>query len=87
MARELVGPGEFIEVFVDTPLEVASSATRRASTQGAAPARSRISPASSRPMRRRNTPKRRIDTAQWSPEQSVQALLDYFGAKKLINLG
>jgi bifunctional enzyme CysN/CysC len=32
MARELMGEGEFVEVFVDTPLEVCGSAIRRAST-------------------------------------------------------
>ncbi len=33
MARDLMAEGEFLEVFVDTPLEIASSATRRASTR------------------------------------------------------
>jgi bifunctional enzyme CysN/CysC len=33
MARQLLGEGEFIEVFMDTPLEVAENATRRASTR------------------------------------------------------
>ncbi len=34
MARELMGEGEFVEVFVDTPLEECASATPRASTRG-----------------------------------------------------
>jgi bifunctional enzyme CysN/CysC len=34
MARELAGAGEFIEIFVDTPIEVCMRATPRASTQG-----------------------------------------------------
>ena len=33
MARELVAPGEFIEVFVDTPLAEAERATPRACTK------------------------------------------------------
>ena len=56
MARDTVGEGEFLEVFVDTPLSTACSAIPRASTRGRRPARSRTSPASTAPMRR---PKRR----------------------------
>ena len=35
MARELFEPGEFVEVFVDTPLAVAERAIRRALLQKA----------------------------------------------------
>ena len=58
MARGLVAPGEFIEVFVDTPLAVAEAARRQGPLQkGAARRTEAISPASIRPTRRRRTPK------------------------------
>ena len=51
MVRATMGPGDFIEVFVDTPLESARHATPRGSTRRPAPARSRASPASTTPTR------------------------------------
>jgi bifunctional enzyme CysN/CysC len=56
MARELMGEGEFVEVFVDTPFEECAGATRRGSMPRRCAARSRISPASIRPMKRRKMP-------------------------------
>ena len=56
MARELVETGEFIEIFVDTPLARSRDArSSRASMPRRGAARSRISPASPRPMRRLNS--------------------------------
>ena len=51
-ARERVGAGEFLEVFVDTPLEIAASAIRKASTARPMKACCRTSPASMPRMRR-----------------------------------
>ena len=57
MARELLGEGEFLEVFVDTPLEVCMQRDpARASTKKPRPGRSRTSPVSTAPMRRRKRP-------------------------------
>ena len=56
LVRDTAAEGEFIEIFVDAPLETASPAIRRACTSGRLPARSRTSPASTsrtkRPRRR-----------------------------------
>jgi bifunctional enzyme CysN/CysC len=49
MARDMMAAGEFIEVFVDTPLAVAEAARRQGPLQeGARAASSRTSPASTR---------------------------------------
>ena len=57
MARELVGEGEFVEVFVDTPLVGRRGARPEGPLHARrAPARSRTSPASTRPTRRRSSP-------------------------------
>ena len=57
MARELVGAGEFIEVFVDTPHRGLHAArSQGALRKGQGRRRSRISPASTAPMRRRSRP-------------------------------
>ena len=57
-ARLLGEPGEFIEVFVDTPLAVAEAARSQGPVQeGARAATSRTSPASTRPTSRRRTPR------------------------------
>ena len=57
MVRELLDEGEFVEVFVDTPLEECIARDPRGSTPARSPARSRTSPASTRPTRRRRTPR------------------------------
>ena len=57
MVRALVEPGEFIEVFVDTPIEDCIERDPKGLYAKAQPGPSRISPASMRPTRRRKTPK------------------------------
>ena len=58
MARELFGEGEFIEVFVDTPLEVAEARDRKGLYAKARRGRDHAtSPASTRPTRRPRRPK------------------------------
>ena len=46
LVREMMVPGEFIEIFVDTPIAVAEARDVRAFTRRPGAARSRISPAS-----------------------------------------
>ena len=52
MARELVEAGEFFEIYVDTPLEVAEHAIPRACTKRRGAASSPTSPASTAPTSR-----------------------------------
>jgi bifunctional enzyme CysN/CysC len=61
MVREMLPEGEFIEIFVDTPLAEAERRDPRASTPRRARASSRTSPASTAPTSRR-APEIRIDT-------------------------
>ena len=75
MAREIMGEGEFIEVFVDTPLEECAEARSEGPLrQGAAPARSRTSPASIRPTRRRRMPDVHLENFGRSPDDLVETL-------------
>ena len=53
MARELMPEGEFLEIFVDAPLAVCEARDPKGLYARAAPARSRTSPASTRPTSRR----------------------------------
>ena len=58
MARELFAPGEFLEVFVDTPAGARpSSAIPRVYTRRRGAARSSTSPVSTRPTSGRRTPR------------------------------
>ncbi len=81
MARELMPEGEFIEVFVDTPLEVAERATRRGSTRARGPARSRISPASTSPYEPPAAPDIHLNgAASATPEALADQIIAYLEA-------
>ena len=77
MARELIGQGEFIEIFVDTPLEVCEARDpkglyRKART-GQIPNFTGISSAYEPP----EDPEIRLETSAQSVEQSVEQLIAY----------
>lgn len=57
LARQLVGPDEFLEVFVDAPLDVCKRRDPKGSMPAHSPGRSRTSPASRRPTSRRRHPR------------------------------
>ena len=57
LVRDTAAAGEFIEIFVDTPLETAIARDPKGLyKQGRSPARSRISPASTSPTSGRKAP-------------------------------
>ena len=56
MVRELLDADEFIEIFVDTPIEECIARDPKGCTGARSPARSRISPASISPMKCRKIP-------------------------------
>ena len=68
--------GEFIEVFVDTPIEECIRGIRRASTPKPRPARSRISPAIDAPYEAPESPEIHLRTVGHAPEQLAEYLLD-----------
>ena len=68
MARELLGDGEFIEVYVDTPLAVAEAPRPQGPLRQGPPRRTaRTSPASTRPTSRRSHPELRLDASGTGP--------------------
>ena len=56
-ARELLGEGNFIEIYCDCPINVCEQRDVKACISGRGPARSRISPASHPPMKSRSIPR------------------------------
>ena len=68
--------GEFCEVFVDTPLDVAEHATRRGSTARRGAASSRTSPASIRPTRSPEAAELHVDTTRLSPDDAADCVIN-----------
>jgi bifunctional enzyme CysN/CysC len=77
MARELVGPGEFIEIFVDTPLDVAEArdpkGLYRKARQGQLKNFTGIDSAYEAPER----PELRIETTRLTAEQATDEIVKY----------
>lgn len=77
MARELIGQGEFIEIFVDTPLDVCEArdpkGLYRKARMGQIPNFTGISSVYEAP----ENPEIRLDTSAQSVEQSVEQLIAY----------
>ena len=68
MARDLFEEGEFVEMFVDTPLEICEARDPKGPLpQGARGPDQRISPASTRPTSRRSGPRSRSTRARRRP--------------------
>ena len=76
LARSSAGDGEFIEVFVDTPLDVAEARDPKGLYAKARPASSRTSPGSSRPTRRPSTPMF-ASTRPCDPEAAADLVVEH----------
>jgi bifunctional enzyme CysN/CysC len=75
MARQLFGPGEFIEVFVDTPLEVAESRDPKGLFKKARRGELKNFTGVDSPYEAPQNPEVRIDTTAVSPEAAAGALI------------
>jgi bifunctional enzyme CysN/CysC len=77
MARALVGKGEFIEVFVDTPLEVAESRDQKGLYRKARRGDLRNFTGVDSPYEVPEYPELRLDTTRLAAEESAQAVLQH----------
>ena len=75
MARSLVEEGEFIEVFVDAPLEVAEGRDPKGLYRKARRGELRNFTGIDAPYERPESPELHLDTAAQSPEESADAVL------------
>ena len=82
-ARALFEPCEFVEIFVDAPLELARRATPRGTTARRARARSKGLTGIDAPYEPPLQPELRLDTAAGTPEDAAQAILDHLRATGL----
>lgn len=84
MARGLVGDGEFIEVFVDTPLAVAESRDIKGLYDKARKGQLRDFTGIDSPYEVPENPEIRIDTTAMSADQSAQTIVHYLVANRII---
>jgi len=83
-ARELVGPGEFVEIFVDAPLEVAESRDPKGLYKKARRGELKNFTGIDSPYERPEHAELRLDTAADSAEQAAQQVIGYLERQGLI---
>ena len=76
VARELVQPGEFIEVFVDTPLAVAEGRDPKGLYKKARRGELKNFTGVDSPYEEPESPEIRIDTTRLSAEEAADVILD-----------
>ncbi|MEX3966502.1 sulfate adenylyltransferase subunit CysN [Paraburkholderia sp. EG286B] len=76
LARDLMEDGEFIEVFIDTPLEVAEQRDPKGLYKKARRGELKNFTGIDSPYERPQNPEMRIDTTKSSPEAAVEAIFD-----------
>ena len=84
MARELLPPGEFIEVFVDTPLDVVESRDPKGLYKKVRRGELKNFTGVDSPYERPEHPEVRIDTTEASAEEAVETLLQRLRAAGII---
>jgi bifunctional enzyme CysN/CysC len=84
MARELLPAGEFIEVFVDTPLAVAESRDPKGLYKKARRGDLKDFTGVDSPYEAPDHPEIRLDTTQLSPEASAATILNQLRATGMI---
>jgi bifunctional enzyme CysN/CysC len=82
MARDRVEPGEFVEIFVDTPLSVAEGRDRKGLYREARAGRLKNFTGIDSPYEIPEQPDIRIDTTSQTPEQAVEQITQYLGYVK-----
>jgi len=75
MARDLLGPGEFFEVFVDTPLDVAESRDPKGLYKKVRRGELKNFTGVDSPYERPEHPEVRLETTESTPERAVEILL------------
>ena len=76
MARELVGAGEFVEVFVDTPLAIAETRDPKGLYKKARRGELKNFTGIDSPYESPEQAELRLDTTALSPEQAAQATIE-----------
>ena len=84
MARELVADGEFIEVFVDTPLEVAEARDVKGLYRKARAGQLRNFTGIDSPYEAPESPELRIDTAAMSSEAAAEAVVEQLARRGML---
>jgi bifunctional enzyme CysN/CysC len=85
MARELLSPGEFIEVFVDAPLAVAEARDPKGLYRKARAGELRNFTGIDSPYEAPERPELRIDTSRTSPTEAAEALFQHLTDSGLLN--
>jgi len=76
LARSLLGPGEFFEVYVDTPLEVAEARDPKGLYRKARAGQIRNFTGIDSPYEPPENPEIRIDTARMTAEQAAEQVIE-----------
>ena len=85
MARELVDPGEFLEVFVQTPLAVAETRDPKGLYKKARSGQLKNFTGIDSPYEEPEYPEMRIDTTVLSPEQAANAIIEQLRSTGIID--
>ena len=85
MARSLLQPGEFVEVFVDTPLDVAEANDVKGLYKKARKGELKNFTGVDSPYERPESPEIHIDTQRCSPEQAADQIIERLRALGLIS--
>ena len=76
MVRTMLPAGEFVEIFVDTPLEVAESRDVKGLYKKAREGQLKNFTGIDSPYERPETPEIRIDTTRTSPEDAAELIVE-----------
>ena len=86
MARNLMAEGEFIEVYVDTPLDVAEKRDVKGLYKKARAGEIKNFTGIDSPYEPPQTPEITIDTVNHTPEEAAQTILDYLKEKGMLEI-
>ena len=84
-ARSLIPPGKFIEVFLDTPLEVCEQRDPKGLYRRARAGELRDFTGIDSPFERPSEPELRVDTSCMSPPECADLVLRYLATRRLIS--
>ncbi|AJP56808.1 adenylyl-sulfate kinase [Pandoraea vervacti] len=84
MARSLVSPGEFVEVFIDTPLSVAEQRDPKGLYKKARRGDLKNFTGIDSPYEAPENPELRVDTTQMAPEDAAEKIVQFLQARGLL---
>jgi bifunctional enzyme CysN/CysC len=87
MARALVAPGEFIEVFVDTPLRLAEARDAKGLYKKARRGELKNFTGIDSPYEAPDDPEIRLDTTQLTPEEAASRVIAHLRGAGMIDVG